>query len=360
MTTRTEKFRLGVFVVVSSTIVIAVFITLAGIELMEASDMYKAQFDETVSGLEIGAQVKYNGVRVGQVAGIKNNPEKIVQVTVLLELDEGTPVKTDTEAVLTSMGITGLKFVELAGGSDETALVPPGGTIKAGHSFMGSMEGKAEDIAVKVELAVSKVNAVLSENNIAHFNDILLSLKGLSRGADTLLDANDDKVAVIIDDLTRVSKDLEKGMASAGRSAETVEEILVDSKPEVAAILANVNRTTTSIRITVERFAQVDGILKKLESTLAKLNSEIQGVDVKKLASGVQSAVNETDATIRSVRRIVEASRENIFESAESLKTTMRNLEDVSAELRAQPSLLLRSKPQEDRTPKEKTRRRER
>ena len=351
---------MGVFVVVSSTVVIAVFIILAGIRLMEESDMYQAQFDETVSGLEIGAQVKYNGVRVGQVAGIKNNPEKIVQVTVLLELDEGTPVKTDTEAVLTSMGITGLKFVELAGGSDEAALLPPGGTIRTGHSFMGSMEGKAEDIAVKVELAVSKVNAVLSENNIAHFNDILLSLKGLSRGADKLIEDNDDKVALIIDDLTRVSKDLEKGMASAGRSAATVEEILTDSRPEVAAILANVNRTTTSIRVTVERFAQVDGVLKKLESTLAKFNAEIQEVNVKTLAVGVQSAVNETDATIRSVRRIVEASRENIFESSESLKTTMRNLEDVSAELRAQPSLLLRSKPPEDRTPMEKTRRSER
>ena len=360
MTTRSEKFRLGVFAVVSSTIVIAVFITLAGIEFMEASDMYRAQFDETVSGLEIGAQVKYNGVRVGQVAGIKMNPQKIDQVTVLLELDEGTPVKTDTEAVLTSMGITGLKFVELAGGSDETALIPPGGTIKAGHSFMGSMEGKAEDIAVKVELAVSKVNAVLSENNIAHFNDILLSLKGLSRGADTMLDDNDDKVAVIIDDLTRVSKSLDNGTASAGRSAETVEEILAGSKPAVAAVLTNVNQTTDTIRVTVKRIAKVDGILLKLENTLAKFNSEIQEINVEKLAGGVQSIVNETDATVRSVRRIVEASRENIFESSESLRTTMRNLEDVSAELRAQPSLLLRTKPQEDRTPREKTRRRER
>ena len=161
-----------IFVVVSSAVVIVVFITLAGIKLMEASDTYKVQFDETVSGLEVGAQVKYNGVRIGQVAGIKINPEKIAQVTVLLELDEDTPVKADTVAVLTSMGITGLKFVELAGGSDEAPLLLPGGTIRTGHSFMGSMAGKAEDIAVKVELAVSKVNAVLSESNIAYFSDI--------------------------------------------------------------------------------------------------------------------------------------------------------------------------------------------
>ena len=120
------------------------------------------------------------------------------------------------------------------------------------------------------------------------------------------------------------------------------------------------NRTTTSIRATVERFAQVDGVLKKLESTLAKFNSEIQEVNVKKLAVGVQSVVNETDATLRSVRRIVEASRENLYESSASLKTTMRNLEDFSAELRAQPSLILRSKTPEDRTPMEKTRRSER
>jgi phospholipid/cholesterol/gamma-HCH transport system substrate-binding protein len=327
---------------------------------MEESDMYKAQFEETVSGLEIGAQVKYNGVRVGQVAGIKINPQKIDQITVLLELDEGTPVKTDTVAILTSMGITGLKFVELTGGSDETALMQPGGTIRAGHSFMGSMEGKAEDIAVKVELAVSKINALLSEKNIAHFNDILLNLKGFSQNANELLDENNGKITAITDDLTRVSKDLERTMASAERSSGTVEEILLDSRPKVAAVLTNVNQTTNTIRETVKRIAEVDGILKRLENTLSKFNAQIKAVDLGKLAGGVQSVVNETDATIRSVRRIIDASRENIFESSESLKTTMRNLEDVSSELRDQPSLLLRSKPPEDRTPKERTGRQER
>ena len=82
MMTQAEKVRLGIFVLVSGAIVIAVFSTLAGIKLMEESDMYKAQFEETVSGLEIGAQVKYNGVRVGQVAGIKINPQKIDQIRV--------------------------------------------------------------------------------------------------------------------------------------------------------------------------------------------------------------------------------------------------------------------------------------
>lgn len=73
------------------------------------------------------------------------------------------------------------------------------------------------------------------------------------------------------------------------------------------------------------KVALVDGILANLESALAEINDDIQGVDVSALAGGVESAVHGADATLRSVRRIVAVSRENNYQSSKSLKTAMRN-----------------------------------
>ncbi len=56
MISKAEKIRLGIFIAVSGTIVFIVIVTLAGIKFMEEFDVYEVRFNETVSGLEIGAQ----------------------------------------------------------------------------------------------------------------------------------------------------------------------------------------------------------------------------------------------------------------------------------------------------------------
>lgn len=361
MISRTGKVRLGVFLILSTALVITVFVVLAGVRVMASTDVYQAKFDESVSGLEIGAQVKYNGVRVGRVSEIKINPGNLERVTVFLELEEGTPVKVDVRAVLVGMGITGLKFVELTGGTNDAPLLEPGSTIKAGHSFMGTIEGRAKDIALKTELALNKVNLVLSEHNIARIQSILENIDGVTEKADTLVEDNEKIVGGILKDLSVSSYDLKTGIASAKRVSGEIEKILGTSKPKVQSILDNVNRTTSTIRRTARSLSKVDGILSEIQITLGDVNRQLKEADVGGLISDTRDTVQEAENAIRSVRQIVDSSRENVYSSTVSLKNTLRNLEEVSADVRNQPSLLLNSDPLEERTPPdEKKWRRER
>ena len=71
MISRSEKIRLSVFLITAGALIIIAIIVLAGLRLSQKSDTYYVRFDESVSGLEVGAQVKYNGVRVGQVVDIR-------------------------------------------------------------------------------------------------------------------------------------------------------------------------------------------------------------------------------------------------------------------------------------------------
>lgn len=64
--------------------------------------------------------------------------------------------------------------------------------------------------------------------------------------------------------------------------------------------------------------------------------------------------MEEAKETLKALRRLVNASRMDIYKSVKSLSKTLRNVEDLSAELKDQPSLLLNSKAPAQRTPKER------
>src|ERR1044072_2457367 len=65
-----RHYRLGLFVVTTLAILAAVLFTLGGRQLFRPSFTLETHFAESVSGLEIGAPVRFRGVPLGQVSEI--------------------------------------------------------------------------------------------------------------------------------------------------------------------------------------------------------------------------------------------------------------------------------------------------
>ena len=87
------------------------------ITFRDAYDRYYAFMRESVAGLSVNSTVKYRGVDVGRVKEIALSPENPEEVRLVLDIDRGTPIKTDTIAVLETQGLTGLATLNLTGGS---------------------------------------------------------------------------------------------------------------------------------------------------------------------------------------------------------------------------------------------------
>ena len=58
---------------------------------------YQLRFDSSVSGLQEGSAVLFNGFRVGEVTGLTLDPEHPDQVVATVGVVDGTPVRSDTK-----------------------------------------------------------------------------------------------------------------------------------------------------------------------------------------------------------------------------------------------------------------------
>jgi ABC-type transporter Mla subunit MlaD len=125
MTEATNHWKLGLFVVVSTALLVFALV-LFGTRIHHESVRYVSFFDEAVTGLEIGSPVRYRGVNIGKVANIDVAPDRRhveigydLEVSVLgrLGLSAGTGQSTklkvppDLRAQLGSSGMTGVKYV---------------------------------------------------------------------------------------------------------------------------------------------------------------------------------------------------------------------------------------------------------
>ncbi|MGB0576726.1 MAG: MlaD family protein [Alphaproteobacteria bacterium] len=111
METRASYLLVGSFVLVLTAALIAVVVWLGGKGLDQKNVRYASYFAGDVTGLGIGNAVRYRGVPVGSVVNIAIDPKNVERVRVIMEVDETTPIKTDTVAQLALQGITGVAFI---------------------------------------------------------------------------------------------------------------------------------------------------------------------------------------------------------------------------------------------------------
>lgn len=73
--------------------------------------------------------MKYQGVEVGKVREIIINPKNLNSILVTVSLRKDFPAKTNMVARLQYSGITGIKYVELSGGTNEAKRIKLNSTI---------------------------------------------------------------------------------------------------------------------------------------------------------------------------------------------------------------------------------------
>ncbi len=160
-TTKAQKVRVGLFTVATIALIGVVIIVFGGFKFWKKHDHYRIELSGSVFGLENGAMVYLNGLRVGTVTDIGLSKTDLKKVELEISIERGTPIKTDTRAILQYAGITGLKVIDLRDGTLQAARLPEGGTILQGETLLDKFEDKAKTIADQSEQLMKSANKVV-------------------------------------------------------------------------------------------------------------------------------------------------------------------------------------------------------
>ena len=193
MSTPTNHWKLGLFVIVGLVACVSTVIFFGGRSLKKETVPYKTYFDESVQGLEVGSPVKFRGVSIGNVsdialAGDKRHVEVTYELGVKVlnslgltaERSNGTftrlVIPPDLRVQLASPGITGVKFIQMDF-FDEKANPPlvlpfavPENYIPAVASMMKNLENSVvqavdrfPELAQQMVLVLSQVSALVTQ-----------------------------------------------------------------------------------------------------------------------------------------------------------------------------------------------------
>jgi phospholipid/cholesterol/gamma-HCH transport system substrate-binding protein len=280
----------GVFVLVLSAVLIGIVLWLAsGGAFQKKYDLYLAIEDESVSGLNLNAPVKYNGVDVGKVRQIHLDPDNPERVILLFAIERGTPIKVDTVAVLKTQGLTGIAYVELSGGArNAPPLRATAGNeypvIRTKPSLSARLENVLTNVLAKLDSTSNHINAILSDENQAAFKsalaDIAATARTIAARKDTL-DAGIASAARTFQNASRATEQLRPVMDRIGRSADAVEKM----GTEAALASASAGKTVDAVgadvkRFTAETLPEVERLLGEmsvLAASLRRLSERIEG-----------------------------------------------------------------------------------
>jgi len=182
------------------------FLVLAGVFVMLAftywmlkptsdsqTQKYAIYFNESVSGLNLNSPVKYRGINVGKVVKLQINPKNSEQVLALVEILKSTPIKENTVAKLTAQGITGLSYINLTQGKNDAPQlkVKEGESypvIKSVPSLFEHFENSLGDVTVRLSAVLDKTQQLLDNENQKQIALLLNKTAGVMNKVDKLLD----------------------------------------------------------------------------------------------------------------------------------------------------------------------------
>lgn len=315
MATRPEKIRLGIFLALALVAFVGTLVALMGTELIESRPEYLIRFEQSVSGLDVGSPVKLRGVRVGTVESIRISPKNVEVVEVRISVDPKTPIKTDNVAVMNMQGITGLKFIELKGGTRDAKQLPPGSEIQTGQTVLDQLADDAMDITEKINRLLAQFLEITRPENRKILDSTLRNL--------------DSTVEKVDEVMFHLNETIQTSNAMLEENRQPIHTTLVN----VAKTAAHVNETLGKLDTSID---QANGLLSdaKIPETTAEIRET--AAFARKTVKGLEldRAIDGVLVTLGSLQRLLDGVAQTVGQNQESIRLTIHNLRRASDSLR--------------------------
>ncbi len=312
METKANYVLIGAFVLLAAGALALFTLWIAGNPLNRSYADYDVVFEGPVNGLTEGGEVRFNGIKVGEVQTLRLDREDPNKVVAHIRIDAQTPVRTDSVAQLNFMGITGVTFIQILAGDPKKPLLEPvnGQTpiIFTSRTLVDELFQGGQDLLGVSGDTIKKINEMLSEENLAHLTATLASIDKVAAKI-----AQDDG---LIDSATSALKSIDKAVATLETTSKSVDQALTSISKDVNSVSTDASKA----------LAELEPALKDARTAMASVNSAAAQIN--------------TDLTPSATAAI-----QNIGHAASDIQTMMLRLQGLLAQIEQDPSRFVYQQP---------------
>ena len=336
MQSKVNYALVGLFVIVLfAALAGAVFwLTLGGEQ--QVYERYRVYFRESVAGLNPKAVVRYRGVQVGQVQTIRLDPANPDQVDVVLQIEQGTPIRRDTIATLSTRGLTGVTSVELSGDAADSPPLERRAdqdlpVIQAGPSLVARLDDAFNNILTNVNSLSGRLERLLGDQNqtalteiLGNVNTLTKTVAGRSESIDRSLGNLETFTAELVERVRRIGKTLDKVLAGLDQSGDLgaqVQGALGDVRASATAARKMIETLNSQAQGTLDDFRSAARSVRKTADTFNQTSTDLSGMakdgqrELQRLGQSTLPELNEllaeAVAMVAALRQLAESLDQN-------------------------------------------------
>jgi phospholipid/cholesterol/gamma-HCH transport system substrate-binding protein len=291
---RSNEIKAGCLVIFGIILFVVFLILISGLDLFKSTKVYYARFKYT-SGVEVGSLIRYGGMEVGKVKKIGIAPDDNSLIQFEIEVDANVPIKKDSDVIITSIGIMGEEYIEIATGSPNAELLPPGSLLNCKEvTPLMMLTDTFDELGKNLSQTIDNLNQILGNENQSQIHQVLTNLNRL----------------------------------------------LEDNQQAIAAMMANSNEVISNLS---QMSSRLDTILIENQDSISRSIQQLEAT----LAQS-QELVRNMQQTMKNVNQMITTQDGNYNEIMENLNQTSRNLDEFSRTIKERPwSLIRKSAPKE-------------
>ncbi|MDB3880164.1 MlaD family protein [Alphaproteobacteria bacterium] len=360
MNKRSSDFTAGLFVLCGVFLIATMFVLIRG--QFEKQDEYHTYFNN-VAGLKKGAVVVYEGYRIGSVDDITPQRNSSgMRFKIEMGVESGWTIPSGSRAQVASLSLLSSQVIKISAGLGEPLV--PGSEIlasKAGN-IMSDLTRSADKLT---NIAESSLKPLLETFANVLDNEGRQALSGISgisvevqdtapkildnieKVSENLKEAS-SSIATIFNQETQV--DLKKTVKAMSSATETLEDVVDnvsaitsnDNREAFNSILKRIQNASEALEISSEETLQG---MRSVRRLLNDSNMDTVSAFIKS-AEGMRSELMDTAVTIRvaasNISELSDMSDNHIEVFLQRLENTALNLEEMTAQLRDDPSIIIR------------------
>lgn len=269
---------------------------------------------QSLEGLQIGSDVRMQGIRVGKVVDYSIVPGQARKVRVLLQVDARTPVLDGVKAIVARHLVTGLAAIDLENasqGGEPLSNVPEGESypvIPEGVPQFARVTDRLEELGAAGQEALSRFNTLLSAQNQKDLSGTLANLNAVTG------------------ELKQAMPELRDAMASTRQAAAQIDGLGGDARvalktanEHLGKVAVDTAATLATARATLDKVDhEVTGLTGQV-----KLTADLAGQDIQSTAQSLRlagDALQETGRALANPARVLYGPSPDSLGPGETLK----------------------------------------